>query len=115
MTRIWSRAATGALHESRQEEQPEDISKREHDVCDGRCRQPDEQCWTPSVAIGEASPHWRRDQLRDRERRYEQPDDEAVGAEVFGVEGQEGNDHQQPHHVHERRYHQNEELTHVDN
>ncbi len=42
-------------------------------------------------------------ELGDREGGDEQPDGGGAGAELRGVIRQEGHDHGEPHHVHERR------------
>ncbi len=51
----------------------------------------------------EAAPHRCYGQLRYREGGNQQPYHGRVGAKLGGVERQEGHDHREPHHIHERR------------
>ena len=106
------RSAAGSLHETRQKQQPQRARVREDHVGNRRRGQADHEGRPAAVSIGEPSPHRRADQLRDRERRDEQPDDKPVRAELLGVKGKKGNDHQRSDHVDERSDHQDYEFAH---
>src|SRR5688572_12206264 len=60
--------------------------------------------------VRETSPYGRHEQLRDRKRRHQQPDDESVRAHRRRIERQQWNDHEDADHVQERRHHQDDEL-----
>ena len=84
------RSAARALHEARQEQQPQRVRVREDHVRDRRRGQARPSAPAGGRTVGEPAPHRRADQLRDGERRHEQPDDEPVRAERLGVEREEG-------------------------
>ena len=88
-----------------EEQQPQRVRVSEDDIRDRRRHHPDHERRAASVPVGEASPHRRAEQLRDRERRHEQADNQPVRAKRLGVERHERNDHQRSDHVDERGDH----------
>ena len=63
------------------------------------------------MPVGHAPPEGRADQLSYSIGGNQDPDDQSPATQFHGIERQEGNDHQQPHHVHEGRDHQDDELA----
>ena len=70
-------AAARALHDSRQQQQPDGIRECKNDVRNARRRQTHEQGGASSISIGESSPERRAHQLRRGERAHQNRDDRA--------------------------------------
>jgi hypothetical protein len=96
------RSTPHPLNDSGGDQQDQGICGRENDIRDSREQESSDDCWTPSDAIGEATPEGRRDELGDGKCRDERADRGGVGAEVRGVVRQQWDDHRHAHCVDKR-------------
>ena len=84
----------------------------EHDICERRSAETDEQRRPPAIAIGDIPPDGGRHELRHRKGRSEESDDRRGSTEVIRVQGQERPDDHHAHHVDERDRHEHGKTFH---
>ena len=83
----------------------------EHDEADDRSGEAEDQHRPPAVAIREIAEGRRRNELREREDREQQPDGERRCAERLRVERQERDDDAEADEVDENREEDNKQRT----
>ena len=105
-------AAAQPLHQAGEEQYRHRSGEGEDDVGAAGEQQPGEDGGPAAVAVGEAAPHRGHGQLGHREGRDQQAHHRRAGTQLGGVERQQGDDHGEPHHVHERRHEQHQQSRH---
>ena len=103
-------AAAGPLEQAEGEEQEDRVGEPEEGEGHGRRGQPHQQRRPPAVAVREAPPEGRREELRQGERRQDHGDHERPRAHAGGVERQQRRDEEESDHVHEDDGHEDPEL-----
>src|SRR5438105_12521780 len=78
----------------------------------GRRSESYEKRRTSAVAIGDAPPYGRRNELRYRERRCQEPDGRGTRVQLEGVQREQRQDQREPDHVHERDRHEHGHPSH---
>ena len=105
-------ASAHALHQPGREQRRHRAREGEEHVRGGGDEEAREDRRAAAVAVGDTSPDRRHGELGDRERGDQHTDGRGAGPEIGGIVGQEGHDHGEPHHVHERDDEQNQQLAH---
>ena len=105
-------AAAYSLNQAGEKQRPHRARRRKGEIGDRGDEQPDQDGRPAAVPVGEAPPYWSHRELGHREGRDQNTDQRGAGPELGGIEGKEGHDHGQPHHIHEGGDEEDEEASH---